>query len=702
MGTEGSGGSVGGSAPNPSVNTNSGVLAFTNATLFSSGASNVGGTVSIPGLNGSATFSSQPFAALPTVILTGPPTTVVEGDAADAQLRLTGNLIPGDVYHFTVNSSNGTAMAGKDYQAIPNQEEVLSQANNWTVDIPITTIANPADPYSVDFTLSATQDPGDFLRLLTGLADTDISETGNAATSPNVVTPGQPLTILAGDILNNIFVDQGATLNIYGTAIGVNGHGDIVNVFAGGHIINDFMQDGALTIAGGSAELGAGTNTGTITFQGGGGELTLDQPIGFTGAIDFASNPVGDIIDLANTGVAGVQVNGSSLVITQTDGQVLTYQLGNFGSNTFTVQSDGAGGSDLVVKPLVTAMITRDGNNGDYEIYSIGNNTILTAAALGQVGVDWTVAGLGSFSGNAGESDDMLLRNGNTGQFEVYDISNNAITSAAGMGQVGMEWAVAGFGDFSGTANETDMLMRNRNTGVFELYDISNNAIKSAAPMGQVGLEWTVAGFGDFSGHANEADMLMRNSTTGAFEVYDIGNNQITSAAGMGQVGLEWTVAGFGDFSGHANETDMLMRNSNTGAFEVYDIDNNTITSAAGMGQVGLEWTVAGFGDFSGHANETDMLMRNSNTGAFEVYDIGNNTITLATGMGQVGLEWSVAGVAADPPSSSAPAASTQLVQAMASYAPSASAVAPSSTLDQTSPIAATPFAAPGGQIRQT
>ena len=120
------------------------------------------------------------------------------------------------------------------------------------------------------------------------------------------------------------------------------------------------------------------------------------------------------------------------------------------------------------------------------------------------------------------------------------------------------------------------------------------------------------------------------------------------------------------------------------------------------MGQVGLEWTIAGFGDFSGNANETDMLMRNSNTGVFELYDISNNTITLPTAAGQVGLEWSVAGVAADPPFNSAPAASSQLVQAMASYAPSAGAVAVSSTLDQTSPIAAPPFAATGGQIPQT
>ena len=79
-----------------------------------------------------------------------------------------------------------------------------------------------------------------------------------------------------------------------------------------------------------------------------------------------------------------------------------------------------------------------------------------------------------------------------------------------------------------------------------------------------VGLEWQVAGFGDFSGNANETDMLLRNSTTGTFEVYDISNNTITNAAALGQVGPEWQVAGFGDFSGNANETDMLLRNSTT------------------------------------------------------------------------------------------------------------------------------------------
>ncbi len=239
----------------------------------------------------------------------------------------------------------------------------------------------------------------------------------------------------------------------------------------------------------------------------------------------------------------------------------------------------------------------------------------------------------------AGTSADIIMSKGSNGSYEIFDVGNNSILSAGSLGQINPTWQVAGIGHFDG-ADTADLLMRDSTTGALTVYDVSNNNIVGTASLGQVGLEWQVAGFGDFSSRAGETDMLMRNSNTGAFEVYDIINNTITSAGPMGQVGLEWQVAGFGDFSTQANETDMLMRNSNTGAFELYDIANNTITSAGPMGQVGLEWQVAGFGDFSGNANETDMLMRNSNTGAFELYDIANNTITSAgaDGTGGTGM----------------------------------------------------------------
>jgi hypothetical protein len=38
-----------------------------------------------------------------------------------------------------------------------------------------------------------------------------------------------------------------------------------------------------------------------------------------------------------------------------------------------------------------------------------------------------------------------VLRNVNTGAFEVYDIANNQITTAASLGQVGLDWQVGGF-----------------------------------------------------------------------------------------------------------------------------------------------------------------------------------------------------------------------------------------------------------------
>ena len=319
-------------------------------------------------------------------------------------------------------------------------------------------------------------------------------------------------------------------------------------------------------------------------------------------------------------------------------------------------------------------MIMSRSSTGDYEIYDIGQNTILGAYQLTAVAAPWQEVGLGGF--NDSDTTDMVLRNAGTGAFEIDDVSDNSVTGTAPLGQVGVEWQVAGFGDFSSRAGETDMLMRQTATGAFEVYDIANNVITFAAGMGQVGPEWTIAGFGDFSDNANETDMLMRNSVTGAFEVYDIADNVITFAAGMGQVGLEWTVAGFGDFSGNANETDMLMRNSATGVFELYDIANNTITFAGGVGQVGLEWTVAGFGNLSGNRNETDMLMRNSNSGAFEYYDITGSRIAGAGPMGEVGLEWQVDGLAADaPPNSSAAFSTAQLTHAAAAFGSASNAL---------------------------
>ena len=309
-----------------------------------------------------------------------------------------------------------------------------------------------------------------------------------------------------------------------------------------------------------------------------------------------------------------------------------------------------AGFGDFSTTSNSSEMLLYNADIGQFAIYGVTANFAEAAvtSTLAQVGLNWQIAGVGDFSGNANESD-MLLHNTDNGTFELYDIVSNTVTWAAPIAQVGLGWQVAGFGDFSGNPNETDMLLQNSNTGAFELYDISQNAVTWAGQVAQVGSNWQVAGFGDFSTNANESDMLLRNVNTGAFELYDNGQNAIVPVGIVAVVGLDWQVAGFGDFSGNPNETDMILRNSNTGVYELYDISHNAVVSATAIAQVGLDWQVAGFGDFSGNPNETDMLLWNSDTGVFELYDISNNTVTSSTSLGQLGLGNQLSGGATAP-----------------------------------------------------
>jgi hypothetical protein len=104
-------------------------------------------------------------------------------------------------------------------------------------------------------------------------------------------------------------------------------------------------------------------------------------------------------------------------------------------------------------------------------------------------------------------------------------------------------------------ANDTsDMLLRNSNTGGFQVYNITND-ITGSAFLGTVGLDWQVMGFGNFSSFG-ENDMILRNSGDGGMQVYDIRNNQVTGSAFLGTVGLNWQMAGV---SSHGTQSDLVL-----------------------------------------------------------------------------------------------------------------------------------------------
>jgi hypothetical protein len=324
--------------------------------------------------------------------------------------------------------------------------------------------------------------------------------------------------------------------------------------------------------------------------------------------------------------------------------------------------------------PAATAnMVLRNAGappgSATYEIYNLGNNSILAAYWLGQVGTDWGFVTLGGF--NDGDTSDMLLRNSSSGAFQVYNVApnDNNITGSVLLGTVGLEWEVGGFGNFSGLG-ETDMILRDSNSGGLQVYDIKNNQIIGSAFMGAVGLNWQFSGIGNFSGRGT-SDMLLRDANTGELQAYNINSNQITGSAFIGTVGPEWQFSGVGNFSSVPGESDLLLRNSSTGGLQVYNINNDQLTGTAFIGTVGLDWQFAGVAPVRA-AGASDLVLRNINTGAFQVYNIANNQITGSAPLGTVGLEWQLGGFAPSSPTgamgSSDAASNAQLVQAMATF----------------------------------
>jgi hypothetical protein len=99
----------------------------------------------------------------------------------------------------------------------------------------------------------------------------------------------------------------------------------------------------------------------------------------------------------------------------------------------------------------------------------------------------------------------MMLRDSNTGDFRVYNISNNQITASFLIGDVGLNWQFSGIGNFSGIPGASDMILRNTDTGGLQVYDISNNQITSSAFIGTVGLNWQFSGVGNFSSNPAKA-----------------------------------------------------------------------------------------------------------------------------------------------------------------------------------------------------
>jgi hypothetical protein len=84
-----------------------------------------------------------------------------------------------------------------------------------------------------------------------------------------------------------------------------------------------------------------------------------------------------------------------------------------------------------------------------------------------------------------------------------------------------LDWQFAGIAPIH-AAGASDLVLRNVNTGAFEVYNIAGNTLVGAAPLGAVGLDWQLGG-------------LAVNPPSGAMGAADNSTSQLVQAmAGFG------------------------------------------------------------------------------------------------------------------------------------------------------------------------
>ena len=176
-------------------------------------------------------------------------------------------------------------------------------------------------------------------------------------------------SVSATTINSGGFEEIGTSSSAGGTAVGttVNG-GGIEIVFAGGAASGTIVNSGGrLAVRSGGTAIGTALSGGTeyvssggaaegVTFGAHPATLALVAPTGLAGIISDLKGR-SNVIDFVSTSITNASINGSTLTVTA-GGQSFSYQLaGELPGEAPYLQSDGAGGTDLLLNivPIVAA-----------------------------------------------------------------------------------------------------------------------------------------------------------------------------------------------------------------------------------------------------------------------------------------------------------------------------------------------------------
>jgi len=166
-------------------------------------------------------------------------------------------------------------------------------------------------------------------------------------------------------------------------------------------------------------------------------------------------------------------------------------------------------------------ILWRNTSTGENYVYLMSGTSIIGEGYLRTVASqDWKMAGIGDLDGDGRA--DIVWRNSATGENYLYPMLGLAIKPTEGYLRTvaDLDWQIAGVGDFTGDGKD-DVLWRNGASGENYLYPMVGTAILSTEGYlrSVPDLAWKIVQVGDFD-NDGKADVLWRNSDTGGNYLY--------------------------------------------------------------------------------------------------------------------------------------------------------------------------------------
>jgi FG-GAP-like repeat len=287
----------------------------------------------------------------------------------------------------------------------------------------------------------------------------------------------------------------------------------------------------------------------------------------------------------------------------------------------------------------MTDIVWRNAGSGDVSLWSANPGSALsfTPVDAGYAAANWTIQGTGDFTGNG--DDDILWRDANSGDVQLW----NASTGGGGepsfttqdLGIVGADWTIEGAGDFTGDG-KASILWLNTGSGDVSLWQSNPGSGASFTPvdLGPVGVGWAYAGAGDFTGNGSD-DILWRNANSGDLSLWEgtPGSASFTPQD-LGIVSPDWSLEGVGDFNGDG-KADILWQNTTTGDLNLWESNPGAGVSFTidDLGTAPPGQTIVQIGDFEGSgragilwedsAGNLTLWNQNAGSPSFTAHDLG-------------------------------------------------------------------------------